>query len=218
MARVAGSLRSAGPVSSIPSRGCAARCCSGRSLKCRPTRWQNQMTNSAHVALRRWRAAAIAITRDHRVAGWPAALDPRWRRNQLGSRRIAFRPSVLPVSGSPARQLSVATRGCRCSPRQNARRTATSGRGGARTLRVDHAIGVNSIARDVPATPCRTERFLSSRDCHRYPVLLRWNRTAPPRAIRAEGVVGIVEVDLEGPIGASLRFEIAPNSYVSSLR
>ena len=47
------------------TRGCAARCCSGRSLKCQPTRPLNQMTISAHVDQRRWRTATIAIIRDH---------------------------------------------------------------------------------------------------------------------------------------------------------
>ena len=54
------------------TRGCAARCCSGRSLKCQPTRPLNQMTISAHVDQRRWRTATIAIIRDHsrgRMAG-----------------------------------------------------------------------------------------------------------------------------------------------------
>jgi hypothetical protein len=67
-------------VRSIFTRGCAARCCSGRSLKCQPARPLNQMTTSGHVSQRRSRANALVITRDHlrgRTAGgsgfWTAA-------------------------------------------------------------------------------------------------------------------------------------------------
>ena len=54
------------------TRGCAARCCSGRSLKCQPARPLNQMTISVRVNRRRLRAGALANTRDHsrgRMAG-----------------------------------------------------------------------------------------------------------------------------------------------------
>jgi hypothetical protein len=62
------------------TRGCAARCCSGRSLKCQPTRPPNQMTSLVHVNQRRLQAAAFVVTQGHlrgRMAGgcgfWTAA-------------------------------------------------------------------------------------------------------------------------------------------------
>jgi hypothetical protein len=54
------------------TRGCAARCCSGRSLKCKPARPLNQMTTLVRINRRRSRAAALATTQDRspgRMAG-----------------------------------------------------------------------------------------------------------------------------------------------------
>jgi hypothetical protein len=54
------------------TRGCAARCCSGRSLKCQPARPPNQTTTSVRVNRRRSRPAAPANTLAHspgRMAG-----------------------------------------------------------------------------------------------------------------------------------------------------
>jgi hypothetical protein len=47
------------------TRECAARCCSGRSLKCQPARPPNQMTTSVRVNRRRLPAGAFANTLDH---------------------------------------------------------------------------------------------------------------------------------------------------------
>ena len=140
--------------------GCAARCCSGRSeastdAVAKPNDELGPRRPATLAGRSRSRSPGTI-----RVAGWPAALDPRWRRNQLGSRRIAFRPSVLSVSGSPARQLSVATRGCR----HLLGRTLVAGRPraeeAARGLPHGSCDRSQFDSEDVPATLCRiAERF-----------------------------------------------------------
>ena len=46
------------------TRGCAAHCCSGRSMKCKPAQPLNQMTTLVRINRRRSRAAALATTQD----------------------------------------------------------------------------------------------------------------------------------------------------------
>jgi hypothetical protein len=59
------SLKRGADVRTSFTRECAARCCSGRSLKCQPARPLNQMTTSVRVNRRRLPACALANTLDH---------------------------------------------------------------------------------------------------------------------------------------------------------
>ena len=78
------------------TQGCAARCCSGRSLKCQPARPRNQMMTSVRVNQRRSRAAARAIIPDH-LRGRMGGASGSW----TAARRSGFSPNCC-SSLSPA--------------------------------------------------------------------------------------------------------------------
>jgi hypothetical protein len=86
------------------TRGCAARCCSGRSLKCKPARPLNQMTNSARVNRRRSLAVAPAIIRDH-LPGKTAGGSGFW----TAAKRSGFSPNCSSTL-SPAGTLKCGAR------------------------------------------------------------------------------------------------------------
>ena len=90
------SLKRGADVRTSFTRECAARCCSGRSLKCQPARPLNQMTTSGHVSQRRSRANALVITRDH-LRGRTAGGSGFW----TAAKRTGFSPNCSSIL-SPA--------------------------------------------------------------------------------------------------------------------